>query len=269
MDDERTFEIMIHHDCSAQERCDMCDNYTERDSSPCFLVDVDGDDERASFLSFLSFSFSYAMAEPFVKPISPISQVLQSIGLTRNDLLRHSDQMRQFLTQNDLGATCPFSVDPPENASAAGGSSRTCPVSRPNPPAHSQTPPPSTPVKSESIDPPMPLRQMDSMEMILERKSRQAKREKKAKGKDRPPPSPSPARALFSLDTFMQSRDSRRVPDSDQSDSSSSIALQVCHIQCYVLVHDIFSRRTRRKIIPFRCPQLHHSTESITEIMTL
>ena len=168
------------------------------------------------------------MAEPLAKPISPISQVLYSIGLTRDDLLRHSDQMRQFLTQHSAGGTRPFSADLPEPAGTAGGSTRTRSVSRPNAPAHSQTPPPSTPVKSEPIEPTMPLRQMDSMEMILERKSRQAKREKKAKGKDRPPPSPSPARTSFSLDAFMQSRDSRRVPDSDQSDSSSSIALQVC-----------------------------------------
>ncbi|KAF8433217.1 hypothetical protein L210DRAFT_962107 [Boletus edulis BED1] len=167
------------------------------------------------------------MAEPVAKPVSPISQVLQSIGLTRDDLVRHSDQMRFFLTQHELGA--PFSVDPSETASTARGSSRTRSLSRPSAPAHPQTPPPSTPVKSEPIEPAMPLRQMDSMEMILERKSRQAKREKKAKAKDRPrpPPSPSPAHTSFSLDAFMQSRDSRRVPDSDQSDSSSSVALQV------------------------------------------
>lgn len=213
-------------------------------SSLCiFLVDVDSDDELTSFPScfpFFFFLISRVMAEPLAKPISPISQVLQSIGLTRDDLLRRSDQMRQFLTHHDAGATRPFSADPPEHAGTAGGSSRTRSVSRPSAPAHSQTPPPTTPVKSEPIEPAMPLRQMDSMEMILERKSRQAKREKKAKGKDRPPTSPSPARASFSLDAFMQSRDSRRVPDSDQSDSSSNIALQVRHIQCPVLV-EIYS----------------------------
>ncbi|KAF8556415.1 hypothetical protein OG21DRAFT_1483046 [Imleria badia] len=162
------------------------------------------------------------MAESLAKPVSPISHVLQSIGLTRDDLLRHSDQMRQFLTHNDPAANRPFPVDPPE----PGGSTRTRSLSRPTAPAHSQTPPPSTPVKSEPIEPAMPPRQMDSMQLILERKSRQAKREKKSKVKDRPPPSPSPARASFSLDAFMQSRDSRRVPDSDHSDSSSSFALQ-------------------------------------------
>ena len=57
-DDELTFEIMVHHDCNAQERCDMCDNYRERDSVLVFLVDVDSDDEFASF-SFFSFFFFF------------------------------------------------------------------------------------------------------------------------------------------------------------------------------------------------------------------
>lgn len=209
------------------------------------------------------------MAEPLAKPVSPISQVLLSIGLTRDDLLRHSDQMRQFLTQHDPAAASAFLADPRETAGTAAGSSGTRSVSRPSAPAYSQTPPPSTPVKSEPIEPPMPLRQMDSMEMILERKSRQAKREKKAKVKDRPPPSPSPARASFSLDAFMQSRDSRRVPDSDQSDSSSSFAPQVRRVQCHVLLDAIFSNRTHPKIIPSRFPPLHRNTTSTIETMTL
>jgi hypothetical protein len=208
------------------------------------------------------------MAGPLAKPVSPISQVLQSIGLTRDDLLRHSDQMRNFLTQHDAGPTRTFSADPPEPAGTAGGSARTRSVSRPDAPAHSRTPPPSTPVKAEPVEPPMPLRQMDSMELILERKSRQAKREKKARVKDRPPPSPSPARASFSLDAFMQSRDSRRVPDSDRSDSSGGVALQVRHVQCHVSVDDIFSARTR-KIMLSRFPPSHHNMESTIETMTL
>ena len=208
------------------------------------------------------------MDEHNAKPASPISQVLQSIGLTRDDLLRHSDHMRQFLMDHENHPTRPFSADPSETAGSARGSSTTRSTSRSNAPAHSQTPPPSTPVKSEPIEPAMPLRQMDSMEMILERKSRQAKREKKAKLKDRPPPSPSPARATFSLDAFMQSRDSRRVQDSDQSDSSSCIAPQVRRTQYHDLVHDAFSHRMRRKIIPPPSPPSHHNTESTIEIMT-
>jgi len=269
VDVELTFEIMIHHDCDVQERCDMCDNYTERDGVLVFLSTSTATTSSRLFpFPSLVLSF-YAMAEPLAKPVSPISQVLQSIGLTRDDLLRHSDQMRQFLTEHDPAAASAFSADPRETAGTAAGSSGTRSVSRPSAPAHSQTPPPSTPVKSEPIEPPMPLRQMDSMEMILERKSRQAKREKKAKVKDRPPPSPSPVRASFSLDAFMQSRDSRRVPDSDHSDCSSSIAPQVRRVQCHVLLDAIFSNRTHRKTIPSRFPPLHRNTINTIETMTL
>ena len=176
------------------------------------------------------------MADPHAKPVSPISQVLQSIGLTRDDLLRHSDQMRQFLTTEDANSLRAFAAGSSDAqsavASAIRGSrarSHSRSLSRPSASTLSQTPPPSTPVKSEPIDPPIPLRHMDSMEMILERKNRQAKREKRGKKeKERSAPSPSPASAAFSLDAFMQSRDSRRVPSQDQSESSSSATPQVC-----------------------------------------
>ncbi|KAI6024083.1 hypothetical protein BKA83DRAFT_4267506 [Pisolithus microcarpus] len=152
------------------------------------------------------------------KPVSPISQVLQSIGLTRQDLLRHSDQMRQFLTTEDVNSLCALTT-------AARSHSRS--LSRPSASTVSQTPPPSTPVKSEPIEPAMPLRHMDSMEMILERKSRQAKREKRGKKeKERSAPSPSPAGAGLSLDAFMQSRGSRRVSHAEQPEPSTSAASQ-------------------------------------------
>ncbi|KAF9244664.1 hypothetical protein BU15DRAFT_86029 [Melanogaster broomeanus] len=176
------------------------------------------------------------MAAPHAKPISPISQVLQSIGLTRDDLSRHSDQMRQFLTAEDANCLPPFSADSSDTLSSVASilapsrtRSNSRSLSRANASNVSQTPPPSTPVKSEPTEPAMPLRHMDSMEMILERKSRRAKREKRGKiHNDRSAPSPSPATATanFSLDAFMQSRDLRRVPSTEHSDSSSSVAPQ-------------------------------------------
>ncbi|KIJ20666.1 hypothetical protein PAXINDRAFT_165560 [Paxillus involutus ATCC 200175] len=174
------------------------------------------------------------MAEPHAKPISPISQVLQSIGLTREDLLRHSDQMRQFLTAEDASALCALSADSSDTLSSVASilapartRSNSRSLSRANASHLSQTPSPSTPVKSEPIEPAMPLRHMDSMQLILERKSRQTKREKRGKThKDQRVPSPSPVGAAFSLDAFMQSRDLRRVPSIDHSDSSSSVAPQ-------------------------------------------
>ncbi|KAH7885848.1 hypothetical protein F5I97DRAFT_1162369 [Phlebopus sp. FC_14] len=174
------------------------------------------------------------MADPHAKPISPISQVLQSMGLTREDLLRHSDQMRQFLTAEGAKSLRVFAGDSSDAqsviasvAAASRARSLSRSTSRANASSLSQTPPPSTPVKSEPIEPALPPRHMDSMEMILERKSRQAKRDRRGKKeKERMAPSPSSASAAFSLDAFMQSRDLRRVSSTDQSDSSSSIAPQ-------------------------------------------
>lgn len=174
------------------------------------------------------------MADPRAKPVSPISQVLQSMGLTRDDLLRHSGQMRQFLTTEDVNSLHALSAASPDMQNAIApmvarsrARSHSRSLSRPSTSTVSQTPPPSTPVKSEPIEPAMPLRHMDSMEMILERKNRQAKREKRGKKeKERSAPSPPPASAGFSLDAFMQSRDSRRVSYADQPGPSSSSASQ-------------------------------------------
>ncbi len=42
-------------------------------------------------------------------PVSPISQLLQNLGMTRDDLTRHSDQMRQFLTTEHANSFRVFS----------------------------------------------------------------------------------------------------------------------------------------------------------------
>lgn len=173
------------------------------------------------------------MADP---ALSPMSQVLQSIGLTKEDLMRHSDQMRQFLTTQDANSLRAFTAAPLDTqatiVSALGdlrARSRSLSLSCVNASAGTQTSPPSTPVKSEPTEPAMPLRQMDSMEAILERKNRQAKREKRGKKeKERGAPSPAAAGACFSLDAFMRSRHSRRVLPSDQAESSTSSSIQVC-----------------------------------------
>jgi len=176
------------------------------------------------------------MADEPAKPISPISHLLHKIGLTRDDLSRHSDQMRQFLTTQDAKSLRVFSTesaDAQQSIASLLEKSRACSHSssnsRQDASAPPQTPPPSTPVKSEPVEPVMPLRHMDSMEMILEQKSRRAKRDKRGKkDKERTAPSPSPVTAAFSLDAFMQSRDLRRVPSLEHSDSFSSIASLVC-----------------------------------------
>ncbi|KAI6024444.1 hypothetical protein EDC04DRAFT_3143322 [Pisolithus marmoratus] len=171
-------------------------------------------------------------AQAHAKPVSPMSQVLQSIGLTRDDLQRRSDQMRQFLTTDDVNSVHALSPDmqaavAPVTGGPMKARSHSRSLSRPSASAVSQTPPPSTPIKSEPVEPAMPLRHMDSMEMILERKSRQVKRGKRVKKeKERSAPSPSPASAGFSLDAFMQSRDARRVSHTEQPGPSTSATSQ-------------------------------------------
>lgn len=172
------------------------------------------------------------MLDPHRKPHSPISQVLQSLGLTREDLLRHSDQMRQFLTAEDANSLRVLTREISEQGSKALSSTRTRTLSRSNSVVNASTSresplpfTPATPVKAEPDDLALPQRHMDSMEVVIERKSRMNKRDRKLRReRDRSnarvvPPSPSPSAAGFSLDSFMQSRNGRRVPTQELPDA--------------------------------------------------
>jgi len=177
------------------------------------------------------------MADPHKKLPSPISQVLQSLGLTREDLLRHSDQMRQFLTAEDANSLRVLTRELSEPGSTMFGSTRSRSLSRSNSVANAPTnkdspvpqqqllTTPVTPVKAEPVESPVPQRHMDSMEMVIERKSRQNKRDRKGRRereRNNAPPSPSPSSAGFSLDSFMQSRDVRRVSMPEPSEAKEA-----------------------------------------------
>jgi hypothetical protein len=167
---------------------------------------------------------------------SPISQVLSSLGLTREDLLRHSDQMRQFLTAEEAHSLRVFATEhyraPLERSTSATSLSRSsskASVGRESP---------KTPIKGEPSDVPVPpsARQVGSMEAVIERKSRQKRNKKNRSGKDTcireqselcGPPSPSPNESRFSMDVFMESRDSGRVDEPGPSESSRNQASQV------------------------------------------
>ncbi|EIN09547.1 hypothetical protein PUNSTDRAFT_125734 [Punctularia strigosozonata HHB-11173 SS5] len=176
------------------------------------------------------------MDPPPATPLSPISSLLQTIGMSREDLARHSEQMRKYLTAQDPGAVSamPFlrglreSATPEPAASAPSSQRRARSGTRSR--THSLSAiaaeaalVPSTPIKSEPVDAPVPLRSMSSMEMVIERKSKRVRKEKR--GKDRRertnslthPPSPSPLPSSLSLDTFMQARASRKPSFSDAS----------------------------------------------------
>ena len=194
------------------------------------------------------------MADPHQLPSSPISQVLHSLGLTREDLLRHSDQMRQFLTAEDAMSLRVLTGELNESGSTGFPSTHTRSVSRSKSIANASSssttrasPAPATPltpVKTEQVDSAVPssLRHMDNMEMVIERKSRQHRRDRKCrKERDRNnintsifgsgggvvPPSPLPSSAGFSLDSFMQSRDGRRVSTLEQSETTQNHAHEV------------------------------------------
>lgn len=116
-------------------------------------------------------------------PTSPISQLLQTLGMTRDDLTRHSEQMRNFLTRENDKSTRQFtqraeSHDSLSKGSTSKGRSRTGSVSNASALARSPSPP-ITPVKAEPQDSSLPSRQMDAMEMVMERKSRKEKKERR------------------------------------------------------------------------------------------
>lgn len=135
--------------------------------------------------------------------------------------------MRQFLTAEDANSlrvltgeivnlgTTPLSSSRARSSSLVNASESS---------NHRDSPPPgtpATPIKGEPSEHILPHqhshRTMDSMEMIMERKSRQSKRDKKER-RDRSgmppvpiPPSPSSSNAGYNLDMFMHSRPGRRV----------------------------------------------------------
>ncbi|KAJ7077845.1 hypothetical protein B0H15DRAFT_861154 [Mycena belliarum] len=169
------------------------------------------------------------MANPH---ISPISQLLNTLGITREDLHQRSDQMRQFLTAESATSSRVPSNQPtssaPTSRSLSRASSSTAPftrqLSRANSiSAHDASPAPATTsVKPEPEDeslppPPLPARQFDSMEMVLERQrmNRKQKRSKK-RDQDLPtwttlpqPESPSPGAASPSVTRQPFATDSR------------------------------------------------------------
>lgn len=178
--------------------------------------------------------------------VSPISQMLYTLGLTREDLSRRSDEMRQFLTSQrsptlrvanrDRARRSSSSSDlrPPSRcidsrSSFARSTSSSCSVSLREPS------PPTTPVKTEPHDNTATLRQYDSMDVVIERQRRQSRRGKRARrDKERElairsnlphPTSPSPSiasHASLNLDSFMHSRDDRCVSSADSQDNHNN-----------------------------------------------
>ncbi|THU99100.1 hypothetical protein K435DRAFT_828227 [Dendrothele bispora CBS 962.96] len=172
------------------------------------------------------------MATPDPHNTSPISQLLNTLGLTREDLQQRSDEMRQFLT-TDNAKSSRVSSRGRANSSSSNISLRS--LSRSNSAVASSARSLSrkssislrdaslspAPVKSEPVESALPPRQYDSMELVIERQ-RQARKEKKQKrDRDRdlasrasvshrsPTPSSASTQSLF--DSRLQRRDDDSV----------------------------------------------------------
>lgn len=136
-------------------------------------------------------------------PPSPISILLQNMGLTRDDLAQRAEQMRSFL-DTDTTSHRALSQQSDSQESSAGTEirprqrSRTGSASVASNHRPSTSPSPS-PVKSEPVDKPLPPRQMDTMHIVMERKRRQMKRDRKGSSslQLQPPPTHSPSDHLL------------------------------------------------------------------------
>ena len=107
------------------------------------------------------------------KPTSPVSIVLRTLGMTREDLVVHTEQFRAHLYRDT-----PSEPDLlPAVKARPLRRSRTTPI--PNTTRTRSPSPPQTPVKSEPVDTPVPPRQMDTMQLVMERKRKQAKKERR------------------------------------------------------------------------------------------
>ncbi|KAI0051025.1 hypothetical protein FA95DRAFT_1587475 [Auriscalpium vulgare] len=158
-------------------------------------------------------------------PISPISQLLQSIGLTRDDLTRHSDQMRQFLTTDAAASLRAFPQDQldterdttptpaPTRLASQPRSLSTTDAST----SGRQSPPPITPVKTEHAEPSSSVRRFESMEQIIERQNRRSKRDRRVKREREASPAlpRSPSLSASRSHSARRTRDSRRVSNAD------------------------------------------------------
>ena len=162
-------------------------------------------------------------------PASPIAQLLKHLGMTREDLERHSSHMRDFLTTENANFSRVLDQNLSEDTSSRTSSMQPC-RSRASSFANASTPPPvpHTPTRSESVDAYAPHR-VGSMDEVIERKSRLNRRGKRSRNEKRAyiPLSPSPSHSAASGDNFVQSRVFSRAIALGQPSSSYQTSQQV------------------------------------------
>lgn len=168
---------------------------------------------------------------------SPISQVLQSMGLTRDDLARHGDKMRQFLFADDAGSLRAFGQ---ESSDADGAKTPTQPPLKRRSSSRSvslhdasaqarpvQTP--ATPVEPQPAEAPSSARRYDSMEAVIERQNKSKRGKRTKRERDLSPPSQprSMSRSASRQDTSAPSRVSRRASFSEDQVTPQNATVEV------------------------------------------
>ena len=178
--------------------------------------------------------------------VSPISQILSNLGMTREELTKRTDSMRQFLHADD---DVPKRVAERDKRfrersgsdlrnytrSTASTSSLSRSLSRASSTSmRDATPPATTPVKSEPHEASAPLRTMDSMEMVIarQRRQRRERRERERESKPQPghPPSPSPSLSNASLSS--RPRDHSRTASSTSAGNADNTANSDHEVRC-------------------------------------
>ncbi|EKM49972.1 uncharacterized protein PHACADRAFT_32832 [Phanerochaete carnosa HHB-10118-sp] len=116
------------------------------------------------------------MADPHPQhnPASPISSLLRTLGLTREDLVLHTEQMRAYLSRGSSSQPLPESTVQSRSLRRSRTVSFSHSFRKNTPPT-----PPKTPVKAEPVEHTIFGRQMDTMERVLEGKSKQTKKERR------------------------------------------------------------------------------------------
>ena len=149
-------------------------------------------------------------------PESPIGQLLKHLGMTREDLQRHSSQMREFLTTDSASTSLPEDHTVSSKLGVDGQPPRQ-PRSRTSSQGNASGAP-QTPVKSRhSSGPP----KLDAMGAIIERQNKLARKDKRGRRDSNPigPPSPTPQPANLSGSSTSTPRESRREPSFRESET--------------------------------------------------
>jgi hypothetical protein len=211
-----------------------------------------------------------------------MSQLLQNLGMTRDDLTRHSDQMRQFLTAENANSFRAFAMVESDTDSVKSPTPLPQTLrakSRSISAADAPSLPPATPIKTEPVEPTASssLRRFESMDEIIERQNRRSKRERRSRrDRDTSPTLPHSPTTRSSLRASARPRDSGRVKTTDDSLPSNLGPSQVRNSKillsrlAHFTLHRILNRSLPRPVepaaiieIPSCIRQLHLGTVAL------